>query len=51
VIFGTALVPAAAQVSIDINKITCGGLLGHKPINQEFIRCWMTGYYSASKKY
>lgn len=47
--FGTALVPAAAQVKLDMNKISCGQLLGYDRINQEFVRSWMAGYYAASK--
>jgi hypothetical protein len=47
--FGTALLPATAQVKIDMNKITCGDLLGYDKVNQEFVRSWMAGYYSASR--
>lgn len=46
---GAALVPASAQVKLDMNKITCGDLLGYDRINQEFVRSWMSGYYAASK--
>jgi hypothetical protein len=49
VIFSAALLPASAQVKLDMNKITCGDLLGYDRINQEFVRSWMAGYYAASK--
>ena len=49
VIFVLALLPANAQVKLDMNKITCGELLGYDRINQEFVRSWMAGYYAASK--
>lgn len=49
VFFGSALLPATAQVKIDMNKITCGDLMGYAPIDQEFVRHWMSGYYSASR--
>lgn len=46
---GAALVPASAQVKLDMNKISCGDLLGYDRVNQEFVRSWMAGYYAASK--
>ncbi len=49
VFFGTALLPATAQVRLDMNKITCGELLGYNLIDQEFVRSWMAGYYAASR--
>jgi hypothetical protein len=49
VFLSAALVPASAQVKLDMNKITCGDLLGYDRTNQEFVRSWMSGYYAASK--
>jgi uncharacterized membrane protein YjdF len=41
--------PAAAQVNLEMNKITCGDWLGYDKNSKEFVRYWMSGYYSASK--
>ena len=50
---GVALVaaasaPAAAQVKLDMNKVTCGDWLGYGPANRDFVRFFMSGYYSAA---
>jgi hypothetical protein len=50
---GVALVaaasaPAAAQVKLDMNKLTCGDWLGYGPANRDFVRFFMSGYYSAA---
>jgi acid stress chaperone HdeB len=44
----TASLPSAAQISLDMNKITCGNWLGYSPENREFVRFWMSGYYNAA---
>src|SRR3954447_8071206 len=44
-----ASMPAAAQVNLDMNKITCADWLGYDQDSREFVRYWMSGYYSASK--
>jgi acid stress chaperone HdeB len=49
VFLGTALLPAAAQVNLDMNKITCKDLLGYDSVNRTFVMYWMSGYYSGSK--
>jgi hypothetical protein len=43
-----ASLPSAAQISLDMNKITCGGWLGYNPEDRDFVRFWMSGYYNAA---
>jgi len=43
-----ASLPSAAQISIDMNKITCGRWLGYSPEERDFVRFWMSGYYNAA---
>ena len=40
--------PAAAQVNLDMNQITCRDWLGYDPAAQSFVRFWMSGYYNAA---
>jgi uncharacterized membrane protein YjdF len=40
--------PAAAQINVDMNQITCGGWLGYSPEERDFVRFWMSGYYNAA---
>ena len=40
--------PSAAQISIDMNKITCGGWLGYSPEERDFVRFWLSGYYNSA---
>ena len=40
--------PSAAQISLNMNKITCGGWLGYSPEDRDFVRFWMSGYYNAA---
>jgi hypothetical protein len=40
--------PSIAQISVDMNQITCGGWLGYNPEQRDFIRFWMSGYYNAA---
>jgi hypothetical protein len=44
----TASQPSAAQISVDMNQITCGSFLGYSPEVQDFVRSWMSGYYNAA---
>jgi len=46
---GASLLPATAQVRLDMTRITCGDYLKYDSSRQEFVRLWMSGYYSASK--
>jgi hypothetical protein len=46
---GAASVPAAAQVNLNMNQITCRDWLGYDPESQNFVRYWMSGYYTASR--
>src|ERR1700680_1789872 len=43
-----ASAPAAAQVKLDMNKITCGDWLGYGPADRDFVRFFMSGYYNAA---
>ena len=48
VLLAAASAPAAAQVKLDMNKITCGDWLGYGPTNRDFVRFFLSGYYSAA---
>jgi len=55
-IFGVAmtllvvsLLPAKAQVRLDMTRITCGQWLGYDPERKQFVRLWLSGYFSASR--
>lgn len=48
ILLAAASLPSAAQISLDMNKITCGTWLGYSPENQTFVRFWMSGYYNAA---
>ena len=41
-------VPSEAQIKVDMNNVTCGDWLGYPQDQQDFVRFWMSGYYSAS---
>ena len=41
--------PSAAQINVDMNKVTCGDWLGYPPESQNFVRFWMSGYYNAAQ--
>jgi hypothetical protein len=43
-----ASAPSAAQIKIDMNKITCGGWLGYSPEERDFVRFWMSGFYNSA---
>ena len=40
--------PSVAQISVDMNQITCEGWLGYSPEQRDFVRFWMSGYYNAA---
>ena len=40
--------PSVAQISVDMNQITCGGWLGYSPEQRDFVRFWISGYYNAA---
>jgi hypothetical protein len=40
--------PSTAQISVDMNQITCGSFLGYSPEVRDFVRSWMSGYYNAA---
>jgi hypothetical protein len=43
-----ATLPSTAQISLDMNRITCGDWLGYNQEGREFVRFWMSGYYNAA---
>ena len=49
IVSAASCLPAAAQVNLEMNKITCADWLNYDQDSKEFIRYWMSGYYSASK--
>jgi hypothetical protein len=49
VLIGAMSLPAAAQVNLEMNRITCGDWLNYDFGTQTFVQYWMSGYYSASK--
>jgi len=44
-----SLLPAKAQVRLDMTRVTCQQWLAYDRDTQNLIRFWMSGYYSASK--
>jgi acid stress chaperone HdeB len=47
-LLGVASMPAAAQIKLDMNKITCKDFLGYNSADQIFVQYWMSGYYNAA---
>ena len=47
-VLGATSLPTAAQVKLDMNKITCKDYLGYSTEDQDFVRYWMSGYYNAA---
>jgi hypothetical protein len=45
---GAVTVPAAAQIKVDMNKITCRDLLKYSAADRTFVQYWMSGYYNAA---
>ena len=39
---------SVAQISVDMNQITCGRYLGYGSEERDFVRFWMSGYYNAA---
>ena len=40
--------PAAAQIKLDMNQITCGDWLVYGTADRDFVRFFMSGYYNAA---
>jgi acid stress chaperone HdeB len=40
--------PSEAQIKVEMNNVTCGDWVGYSRDQQEFVRFWMSGYYSAA---
>jgi acid stress chaperone HdeB len=41
--------PAAAQVTIDVSKITCEQFVLYQVVNSDYVAVWLDGYYSAKR--
>jgi hypothetical protein len=39
---------SVAQISVDMNQITCGRWLGYNSDERAFVRFFMSGYYNAA---
>jgi acid stress chaperone HdeB len=48
VLIAAASAPAAAQIKLDMNQITCGDWLGYGTADRDFVRFFMSGYYNAA---
>ena len=48
ILIGAASAPAAAQIKLDMNKITCQDMLGYNAADRTFLQYWMSGYYNAA---
>ena len=44
----TASQLSMAQITVDMNQITCGRWLGYSPDEREFVKFFMSGYYNAA---
>jgi len=44
-----ALIPAQAQVTVDVSKITCEQLLTEKPVPAKYVVLWLSGYYNGKR--
>ena len=49
ILLGASVLPAAAQVRIEMSRITCKQWLDAAWDQQNFMKYWMSGYYSASR--
>jgi acid stress chaperone HdeB len=45
----SALLPAQAQVTVDVTKINCDQFVHHKIAEPNLIAAWLGGYYSAKR--
>jgi acid stress chaperone HdeB len=48
-IFAVETVPARAQVTLDVAKITCDQYTGYKISNPQNIAIWLSGYYHGKR--
>jgi hypothetical protein len=48
ILLAATSLPAASQIKVDMNKITCGDWLGYKQTDRDFVRFFMSGYYNAA---
>jgi acid stress chaperone HdeB len=43
------VLPAHAQVTLDLSKVTCDQWVGYKITNPQNIALWLSGYHSAKR--
>ena len=48
-IFTLVAVPAQAQVTLDISKVTCDQFAGYKITDPQNIAIWLSGYYNGKR--
>jgi acid stress chaperone HdeB len=48
ILIGATSAPAAAQIKLEMNKITCRDWLGYGPADRDFVRYFLSGYYNAA---
>lgn len=46
---GLSAQPAAAQVTLDMSKVTCEQWAGYKITNPQNIALWLSGYYNGKR--
>jgi hypothetical protein len=48
-VLASASLPACAQLTLDVSKITCDQWVGYKITNPHNIALWLSGYYNAKR--
>jgi hypothetical protein len=48
-VLASASLPASAQLTLDVSKITCDQWVGYKITNPHNIALWLSGYYNAKR--
>jgi hypothetical protein len=44
-------IPAQAQVTVDVSKITCDQLLMEKSVPAKYVVLWFSGYYNGKRNH
>jgi HdeA/HdeB family len=44
-----AYIPAQAQVTVDVAKITCEQFVLEKPVPSKYVVLWLSGYYNGKR--
>jgi acid stress chaperone HdeB len=48
-VLASVSLPASAQLTLDVSKITCDQWVGYKITNPHNIALWLSGYYNAKR--